>query len=150
MAEFQDEVVKFLQNPQEWHQVSDLFARRWNFQHTLGAIDGKHIAIKRPAHSGSTFHNYKGFFSVILFALVDSDYKFIWADVSANGVASDAQIWNASELKAGLVQGTIMGWPRPDPLPHDTQDVPYFLLGDDAFSLRTYLMKPYGLSLIHI
>ncbi len=35
-----------------------------------------------------------------------------------------------------------MGWPQPEP--HDTQDVPYFQVGDDAFSLRTYLMKSYG------
>ena len=85
-----------------------------------------------------------GFFSVILFAMVSSDYKFMWADVSGNGSASDAQIYNSSELKEGLESGTIVGGPRPDPLPNDTQDVPYFIVGDDAFALRTYLMKPYS------
>ena len=65
-------------------------------------------------------------------------------DVSGNGSASDAQIYNNSELKEGLENGAIMGWPRPSHLPNDTQDVPYFLVGDDAFSLMTYLMKSYG------
>ena len=32
-------------------------------------------------------------------ALVNADYKFIWADVGSRGSASDAQIYNNSELK---------------------------------------------------
>ncbi len=31
-------------------------------------------------------------------ALVDAHYKFIWIDVGANGSASDAHIFNSSEL----------------------------------------------------
>ena len=37
--------------------------------------------------------------------------------------------YNDSELKEGLEEDSIPGWPRPDPLPHDDQD----------------LMKPYAL-----
>ena len=110
----------------------------------VGAIDGKHVACKAPSGSGSENYNYKGFFSIILFAMVLSDYKFLWADVYGNGSSSEAHIYNNSELQAGLENDDIAGWPRPDPLPNDNQDVPYFLVGDDAFSLRTYLMKPYG------
>ena len=32
-------------------------------------------------------------------ALVDADYKFIWADIGGMGSTSDAQIYNTSELK---------------------------------------------------
>ena len=59
------------------------------------------------------------------------------------GSASDAQIYNHSELRESAEGGTI-GFPDPDPLPNDTQDVPYFWIGDDAFALRPTMMKPYS------
>ena len=102
------------------------------------------MACKAPPDSGSEYYNYKGFFSIILFAIVSSDYMFLWVDMSGNGSSSDTHIYNNSELREGLEHNNIMGWPQPEPLPHDSQDVPYFLVGDDAFSLKTYLMKPYS------
>ncbi|XP_062621654.1 putative nuclease HARBI1 [Saccostrea cucullata] len=142
--EYLDEQMTCPTTEEEWRQIADDWLQRWNFPHTIGAIDGKHVACKAPPNTGSEYYNYKGFFSIILFGMVSSDYKFLWADISGNGAASDAQIYNHSELKQGLESDNITGWPRPDPLPNDTQDVPYFIVGDDAFSLRTYLMKPYS------
>ena len=74
-------------------------------------------------------------------ALVDVDYKFIWVKVGANGASSDTQIFNNSELKAAIEDGAI-DFPLPDPLPTDDRHMPYFILCDNAFALRTWLMKP--------
>ncbi|XP_035673121.1 protein ALP1-like [Branchiostoma floridae] len=133
--------------PNQWRQIADRFYQKWNFPHTCGAIDGKHVACQGPWNSGSMYYNYKGFYSISLMALVDADYRFIWADIGGLGSASDAQVFsqvfNASELKECIEDGTI-GFPDPEPLPNDTQDVPFFIIGDDAFSLRTTMMKPYS------
>ena len=54
-------------------------------------MDAKHVPINNPAKSGSLYHNYKGFFSLNMLALVDSDYKFILADVGNYDSNFDSQ-----------------------------------------------------------
>ncbi len=129
IAEYTEECLPVPATPAEWENIADGFYRHWNFPHVLGALDGKHIACKCPPGSGSQYFNYKKFYSVVLLALVDADYKFIWADLGAKGSASDAQIWNDSDLKQAVENGTVP-LPQARPLPHDTQDVPYFFIGE--------------------
>ncbi|XP_046563257.1 uncharacterized protein LOC124272163 [Haliotis rubra] len=84
-----------------------------------------------------------GFFSVVLMALVDGNYKFRWVDVGAYGSMSDAQKFNECELKDCL-EDWSMGCPDPFPLPQDDERMPCYILGDDAFGIRAFFMKPYG------
>jgi hypothetical protein len=100
VAEFAVEAISCPTTPQEWQAIADAFAARWQFFHTLGALDGKHVAIRCPANGGSLYYNYKGFHSIILMALVDAEYKFIWIDVGTAGSHSDAQVFNGQPLRA--------------------------------------------------
>ena len=79
----------------------------------------------------------------MLLALVDADYKFLWVNVGPSGSSSDAQILNCSKLKRRIENG-ILGIPLPEPLGPGEPDLHYFLLGDDAFALMPWLMKPYS------
>ena len=143
IEEYAPEVLACPTTPEAWKAVSDKFTQRWQFPHCLGALDGKHIRMKAPAGEGSNYFNYKGFHSVILLGLVDADYKFLWVDVGANGSSGDAQVFKNSELKAAIEDRSI-GFPTADPLPGDDKNMPYFLVADDAFALREWLMKPFS------
>ena len=46
---------------EDWIAIASDFENIWNLPHVIGAIDGKHIRIMFPAHTGTQFHNYKGF-----------------------------------------------------------------------------------------
>jgi hypothetical protein len=52
------------------------FENRWDFPGTIGALDGSHISILRPDYCGTDYFNYKKYFSVVLMAVADPDYKF--------------------------------------------------------------------------
>lgn len=143
VAEYAEELIVCPKTPEEWKNIAKHFGDRWQLYNCIGALDGKHIAIKCPPHGGSLYFNYKGFHSVILMALVDGDYKFTWAEVGSNGSAGDAQVFNNSELKEAIDKG-VLGLPDPEPMPNDDRPMPFFIAGDDAFALKTWLMKPYS------
>ena len=50
---------------EQWELTALELERRVNFPHCLGAVDGKHIRVIKPEHSGSMFYNYKDFFRSI-------------------------------------------------------------------------------------
>ena len=141
--EFTREYLKCPTTPDEWKELEREFRIRWNVPHALGAQDGKHVALNKPKNTGALYHNYKGFFSIVMLALEDGQYKFRWVDAGTAGSCSDAQIFNASQLKRRIEDGRI-GFPDPAPITQGGRDVPYFILADDAFALKTWLMKPYG------
>ena len=121
--EYMPEVMTCPTTHKGWPAISDKFLQKQNFPHTCGALDGKHIACKCPPKSGSQYFNYKGFYSVVLVALVDAEYKLIWADLGSTGSVHSTQIYNSSEIKE-LAEDGIIGFHAPDPLPNDYQDVP--------------------------
>ena len=98
--EYKNEVAACPITPGEWRTVADEFERTWKIPQAVGALDWKQVGLHKPPQSGSLYHNYKGFFSIIILALVDTEYKFTWVDLGSMG-HSDAQIFNGSELKMG-------------------------------------------------
>ena len=66
----------------------------------------------------------------------------MWVTVGAHGSTSDCAVFNASPLKAALEAETL-DIPPPTAMLNDDRPIPFFILGDDAFPLKTWLMKPY-------
>ena len=140
---FMDRFVVTPADTDGWRAISEQFATKWNFEHALGAIDGKHIHIRKPRSAGSAYFNYKKFHSIILLAICDANYKFIYVSAGARGRAGDAGIYQDSELKQALESGELP-IPPPEPLPHDVSGklTTYFFIGDDAFGCTKNMLKP--------
>lgn len=134
----------FLPKPTEkqWKSIATGFEEKWQFPHCIGAIDGKHVVIKKPAKSGSSHFNYKHSFSIVLMAIVDSDYKFITIDVGSQGRFSDGNIFSTSAVCTKLLKHTL-DIPAPTMLPPIEEAMPFVFVGDEAFPLSENLMRPY-------
>eukprot|EP00102_Acyrthosiphon_pisum_P019169 XP_016656379.1 PREDICTED: uncharacterized protein LOC107882497 [Acyrthosiphon pisum] len=129
-------------NEEKWKEIASEFWTSWNFPNCLGAIDGKHVTIQAPPNSGSQYFCYKKTFSVVLLALVDAHYNFIAVDVGSYGKNSDGGILNHSMLGKALEQNKL-DIPEKAALPGTTNEVPFVIIGDEAFPLKTYLLRPY-------
>ena len=125
-----------------WKSIANDFSTLWNFLNCFGALDGKHFTIQSPPNSGSLYFNYKKTFSIVLLALVDAQYNFITVDVGAYGKSSDGGIFANSGLGKALQRGTL-SVPGNATLPGTNSKAPYVMVGDEAFLLKTYLMRPF-------
>ena len=134
--------VKCPSSPAEWAAVAQEFCQRWNFPNCLGAIDGKHINIQAPHNTGSSFYNYKNFHSIVLLAVVDAHYRFLVVDIGCSGRDSDGGIFASSKFGQALESATA-NVPQPSNSIPGLGTFPYCLVGDAAFPLRSYLMRPY-------
>ena len=78
LAEFQQEYLICTTELEDWRGTEDK-------PQAVDSLDGKHIAIKKLKKSECEYLSYKGYFLLVLLALVDAEYKFLWVNV-AEGV----------------------------------------------------------------
>lgn len=90
------------------------------------------------------FFNYKGHHSLVLLALVDARYKFRVIDVGGYGRSSDGGILANSTFGQALREGTL-DLPPNQPIPgaEHRGPQPHVFVADEAFPLRTNLMRPF-------
>nr|CAH7717057.1 unnamed protein product [Callosobruchus chinensis] len=79
---------------------------------------------------------------MLLIALCDPNYCFIWVEVEAYGKDSDSGVFKESTLSQKLRDGGL-ALPEPQCLPGRTTKVPYVIVADEAFPLLANVMKPY-------
>jgi hypothetical protein len=139
--------VYILQTPQtqdDWKRIAVQFQRKWQFPGCIGALDGKHVVFTPSKEYGSMFYNYKGTHSIVLLALVDANYNFIYIDVGVNGRVSDGGVYRASSLRKGIEENKLN---IPESVVVNIKNkncvMPYTIVADDAFPLGEHVMKRY-------
>ena len=127
---------------EEWNEVSGNFASKCNFPHALGAMNGKHVRTVKTEQSGSDYYNYKRFFSVLMFVIVDANYEIMYIHAGTNGRVADPTVFRQSKFFKLMTQGKL-NLPPPTSLPSSTKATPFVYLGDSALAISTKIMKPY-------
>uniref|UniRef100_A0A674BYN6 DDE Tnp4 domain-containing protein n=1 Tax=Salmo trutta TaxID=8032 RepID=A0A674BYN6_SALTR len=125
-----------------WRQTSQEFQEKWDFPNCLGSDDGKHT---KPPNSGSRFFIMK---EPSLWC-----YSPLWMPITASQL-----------FKWGILGETVTEKSMPTPhlegqwhqkrcrcakMPfclggEDLGKIPYTMVGDAAFPLKLYLMRPYS------
>nr|CAH7722712.1 unnamed protein product [Callosobruchus chinensis]CAH7767351.1 unnamed protein product [Callosobruchus chinensis] len=110
-------------------------------------MDGKHVMLQAGWNSGTDYYNYKNYFSIVLFALVDADYNFMYVDVGCQGRISDGGVFKNTSLYRRLKSNSL-DIPSSCALqPPYLIDVPYVILAnkDDYYYLfkQTNLTREY-------
>jgi len=112
-------------------QVVQAFKGKRDISGIIGAIDGSHIAINCPDENACDYVNRKGFHSVVLQAVCDSDLYFTDVYVGWPGSVHDARVYRNSPLCESLETDPERLCPNG-----------LFLLGDAAYPLTCQLMTP--------
>ena len=119
------------------------FRDRWAIPQCAGSIDGSHIPVQPPALNHTDYYNRKGWYSVVVQAVVDHNYLFTDLYIGWPGSVHDARvlansaIYHKSNNKEHL-QGDVLAV--------GNHSVPTFLVSDSAYPLLPWLMKPFAMS----
>ena len=125
-----------------WMEIAKDFQTIWNIPHVLGALDGKHIRIQCPLNTGTLFHNYKGFFSIVLLAICDAKYNFTLVDIGQYESNNNSGVLANSTMGKKFSNGT-MNMPPPSSLERcSLGPLPCYLVGDEIFPLKECLLRP--------
>ena len=130
----------FFNNEDALKESSEEFARRsdgimWG---TVGAIDGWLVKIKKPTVKGDgvsnpgLFYCRKGFHAINVQVLVDRKKRILYRSILCRGAEHDASAFKQSSLSKILQEKS--NWLRAKG---------YFIIGDSAYALRSYLLTPY-------
>ena len=77
------------------------FKEVWGFPQCFGAVDGSHIPVMAPHGRATEYYNRKGFYSIVLQALVNHEYLFMNTYVGWPGSVHDARILSNSDVFRG-------------------------------------------------
>lgn len=124
-------------------QTSKEFCNLWNFPNCMGCIDGKHVRISCPPHSGTMFYNYKKFYSIVLLGICDAKYRFLVIDVGGFGKQSDGATFASSDFYR-MIKNKEIAIPDDACLPGTNFTTPLVFLADEAFPLSVNVLTPYN------
>ncbi|GBC35406.2 protein ANTAGONIST OF LIKE HETEROCHROMATIN PROTEIN 1-like [Rhizophagus irregularis DAOM 181602=DAOM 197198] len=134
ISKFLTEKIIFPTTESGTNRITNRFKRIREFSNIIGAIDGSHIPIKAPHLFPVDYFNRKGFYSIILQAVVDHEKKFLDICVGWLGSTHDSRILVNSDLYNKFEnQNNLAVTPF-----HNK-----YFLGDEKYPNLSWLIVPY-------
>ena len=95
-------------------------------------------------NAGSQYYNYKGTHSIVLMAVCDYNYCFTLLDIGDYGRQSDGGVFSNSIFGRAMKHGSLL-LPAAETIHvHGLRSpIPYYFVADQAFPLKTYLLRPF-------
>ena len=119
--------------PQECIRVQERFATRRGLLNIGGAVNGTHVPWAPESEDYmEQFHNYKGWYSILVVAVVNSFYMFVDAEVGRPGRMSDSTATQLSHFFNDMMRDSE-SWLGPHGM----------LLSDGACSNSDFILTPY-------
>lgn len=122
------EFIQFPMTPDSQNRTKRRFWDKFGFPGVLGAIDCTHVQLRAPPQNAVTYINRKGSHSINVQVVCDAAFKVIHVFANYPGSSHDSFILDNSVIPR-VFEGdpTVDGW----------------LLGDDGYPLKTWLITPY-------
>ena len=134
-------LIAFAENFRHISLKIEGFKSRAGFPQVVAAVGGCHVPVIGPRQSPDDYVNRKGFHSLILQGLVDCNYLFLDICVGWPGKVHDARVFKNSSLFALCCARAFL--PLDMSVMISGVQVPPLILGDSAYALSNWLMKPY-------
>ncbi|KAJ8958209.1 hypothetical protein NQ314_006439 [Rhamnusium bicolor] len=80
--------------------------------------------------------------SIVLMTICDADYCFTLIDIGASGRQSDGGIFKSS-IMGEMLEEKILLLPQRSALNNVGPTLPYVFVGEEAFQLSTYMLRPF-------
>ena len=122
-----DHFIKF-PTPEAMDEERTRFFRMGRFPGVWGCIDGTHIPIQAPSEDEENYVNRKGWHSINVQAICDSEGKFYDVVVKWPGATHDARILRSSAVFRKFEDGELTG----------------VILGDSGYPNRPWLLTPFA------
>ncbi len=126
-------IISLPKNRHDWSRIQNEFeikqrSHKNEFPGVCGALDGTHIRIIAPNEYPEHYFNRKGYHSIVVSALVDSNCCFMDINVGQPGCSHDSSVFKTSWLGKNV---------------HLNLETKQYILADSAYAITPFLITPF-------
>lgn len=140
LCDLKNEYIKFPSTNREILTTRETFNDLTDLPNVVGAIDGTHIKIKTPKESRPDYFSRLQQHDVVVQVVADREKRFLDVAAGFPGSMHDSRVLRNSSLYRRITNNELFLGPT---VRVGRREIRPVLLGDSAYPLSTWLLKPY-------